>query len=160
MQFAAAVANGNASFDAVLPCDDIEVMPDAPPPQRSFGSRFRNFTSFWMLLEIAAAVVFAVQRDIIGAVFFAVFAVGTGVRLVARIPFRIRAIARLYRSAAIFTATSVAPLVVAIDLIAKSRWTEATIFFCLALVLAAVTTTLIGFTRKANRTLRDREESS
>jgi peptidoglycan/LPS O-acetylase OafA/YrhL len=113
-----------------------------------------------MLLELAVAVVFAFQRNTLGEVIFALWAVGTGVLLVTRVPFRIRLIARLYRSATIFLATSAILLIVAINFSTQSRWAEAAIFCFLAMVPAAVATTLIRFTRKANKTLRDRERSS
>jgi peptidoglycan/LPS O-acetylase OafA/YrhL len=139
---------------------DDEMAADVSSSQEGASARSRNFGIFWMLVRALVAVVFAFQRDTLGEVVFALWAVVSGALLVARPPFRIRIITRLFGNAAFYFALSVILVVIAINFSTQSRWTEAAIFYCLATVPVAVAASLLGFARRANKALRDRERSS
>ena len=141
-------------------CEDSGMAENVAGSNGPLFGRSRTSIVFRIMLPLVFAVVFAYQRDTIGAVVFLVWAIGATLLMVVRIPFRKRLMTRLYRTIASFLAVSIITFIFAVNLMTQHRWAEAIIFFCMGTVPVAVAGTLIGFSRKTNYSLKDQEQRS
>jgi hypothetical protein len=141
-------------------CQDSEMPENVAGSNGPLFGPSRKSITFRITLPLVISVLFAYQRDTIGAVVFFIWAIGAALLMVVRIPFRKRLMTRLYRSIASFLAVSMFMFIFAVNLMTQHRWAEAIIFFCLGTVPTTVAGTLIGFSRKTNASLKDQEQQS